>query len=129
MISICGESKNLPHSQPWVQCNGITLLGDHRNRIVHGAKLNDFTINMAQQLLKAQFPTVTGLQLTLLQSKEDYPALNFKNSIQIIHSRGDHWIVASRASSGVVKFMILYMTLFTNKLRIQFGIYLEEHAH
>lgn len=39
-----------------------------------------------------------------------------------------HWIVASRASSGMVKFMILYMTLFTNKLQIQFDIYLEEHA-
>ena len=84
---------------------------------------------MAQQLLKVQFPTVTGLQLTLLQSKEDYPALIFKNSIQIIHSRRDNWIVASRASSGVVKFMILYMTLFTNKLQVQFDIYLEKHAH
>ena len=55
-ISICGESKSLSHSQPWVQCNGITLLEDHRSSIVHGAKLNDLVINMAQQLLKAQFP-------------------------------------------------------------------------
>ena len=102
-ISVCGESKNLSHSQPWVQCNGIALLEDHRNGIVHGAKLNDLVINMAQQLLKAQFPTVTGLQSTLLQSKKDYPALKDKNSVQIVHSCGDHWIVASRASSGVVK--------------------------
>ena len=41
-------SNDLSHSQPWVRCNGIVLLN-----IVHGARLNDFVINMAQQLLKA----------------------------------------------------------------------------
>ena len=46
---------------------------------------------------------MAGLQSTLLQSKKDYPALKDKNSVQIIHSRGDHWIFASIAPSGVVK--------------------------
>ena len=46
---------------------------------------------------------MTGLQSTLLQSKKDYPALKNSNGVQIVHSRGHHWIVASRASSGVVK--------------------------
>ena len=82
-ISVCGESKNLSHSQPWVQCNGIALLEDHRNGIVHGVKLNDLVINMAQQLLKAQFPTVTGLQSTLLHSKKDYPALKDKKVFRL----------------------------------------------
>ena len=104
-ISVHGQSENLSQSQPWVQCNGIVLLEAHRNEIVNGAKLNDLVINMAQQLLKAQFPNVTGLQSTLLQSKKKYPALKDKHSVQIVHSRGDHWIVAARvqAPSGVVK--------------------------
>ena len=79
-----------------MQCNGIVLLEAHRNEIVNVAKLNDLVINMAQQLLKAQFPNVTGLQSTLLQSKKKYPALKDKHSVQIVHSRGDHWIVAAR---------------------------------
>ena len=100
-VSTCGESNQ--DSQPWVQCNGIKLLEAHRNEITHGMKLNDLVINMAQQLLKAQFPIVTGLQSTLLQSEKDYHALKNNNSVQIVHSHGDHWIVASRASSDVVK--------------------------
>ena len=103
-VSTCGESnRDISHSQPWEQGNGIILLEAHRNEITHGMKLNDLVINMAQQLLKAQFPIVTGLQSTLLQSKNNYPALKNNNSVQIVHSRGDHWIVASQASSGVVK--------------------------
>ena len=103
-VPTCGESnRDILHSQPWEQGNGIILLEAHRNEITHGMKLNDLVINMAQQLLKAQFPIVTGLQSTLLQSKNNYPALKNNNSVQIVHSRGDHWIVASRASSGVVK--------------------------
>jgi len=66
------------------------LLEAHRNETVNGAKLNDLVINMAQQLLKAQFPIVTGLQSTPLQSKNNYPALKDKNSVQIVHSHGDH---------------------------------------
>ena len=65
------ESLKVSHSHPWVQCNGIALLEDHRNGIVHGAKLNDLVINIAQQLLKAQFPIVT---VDTAQSKKDYPA-------------------------------------------------------
>ena len=54
-----------------------------------------------------------ALQSTLLISKKDYPALKNSNSVQIVHSRRDHWIVSSRASSGVVKvYDSVYNTFF-----------------
>lgn len=59
-----------------------------------GEKLSDIPINLTQQLLKNQFPSVNGLQSTLLQSKPR-TGESPDNQLQIIHSRGDHWIVAS----------------------------------
>ena len=127
-VSTCGESnRDISHLQPWVQANGIILLEAHRNQTTHGTKLNHLVINMVQQLLKAQFPIVTGLQLTLLQSKKNYPALK-DNNVQIVHSRGDHWIVTSRASSGVVKVYDSVYDTINKKQQILFLIYPVEHA-
>ena len=39
------------------------------NQITNGEKLSYLSINLAQQLLKKQFPSVNGLQSTLLQTK------------------------------------------------------------
>ena len=50
-----------------------------------------------------------------------------KNDVQIVHSRRDHWIVASRASSGLVKvYDSVYDTV--DKLQIKSKIYLKEHV-
>ena len=53
-------------------------------------------INKAQCLLKAQFPQVNGLTLSLLQSKDLQPTGSVSNKIQIIHcSKRHHWVVAT----------------------------------
>ena len=57
--------------------------------------MSDISMNLAQQLLKEQFPTINGLQSTLLQSRKGVST----EQLQIIHSRGDHWIVASTVGS------------------------------
>lgn len=59
------------------------------NTIASGEKLSDLSINLAQQLLKKQFPSVNGLQSTLLQAK---PRLGEppNNQLQIVYSLGDH---------------------------------------
>ena len=44
-------------------------LGD-MEKIIMGKELTDIEINLAQQLLKSQFPKVNGLQSTLLQDKQ-----------------------------------------------------------
>ena len=86
----------LSGSQIWLRSCGIVLTTTDKDGIVNGVKLNDLMINMAQQLLRKQFPRITGLQSTLLQSKIHRAILTSKEHLQIIHSRGNHWIVDSR---------------------------------
>ena len=76
--------------------------GPETETISCGGKL-DLHINYAQQLLKEQFPNLNGLQSTLFQSKKQARG-TVKNQLQVIHSREDHWIVASTVGSkdGVV---------------------------
>ena len=48
------------------------------------------------QLLKQQFPSVKVLSLTLYQRKQFAHGEHYvKDCIQIVHSHGNHWIVAS----------------------------------
>ena len=55
-------------------------------------------MHFAQQLLKQQFPHLNGLQPTILQAKKTLGIRKpLPNQLQIvhIHSRADHWILAS----------------------------------
>ena len=73
--------------------------------------LNDRHINFAQKLLLNQFPGTEGLQCTLLQNK--ILRKQIEAGVQIIHDRGNHWIVAStiNSASNVVK---VYDSIYTN---------------
>lgn len=86
-------------------------MSDELDSIEKGEKLTDLHINYAQQLIKCQFPSLNGLQSTLYQVKK--PAFKpLKDQLQIIHSRGDHWIVASTVSSkDVIVFDSVYHSL------------------
>ena len=80
----------------WVQLEGITLKTEDKAIIANGEKMHDLIIDMAQRLLKKQFPNLLGLQSTLLQQKKRQQGIERNNlQLQVIHSRGDHWIVAS----------------------------------
>ena len=57
-------------------------------------KLLDLSINLVQQLLKKQFPSVNGLQSTLLETKPTM-GICLNNQLQTIRSHGNHWVVAS----------------------------------
>ena len=83
---------------------------------VNGDKLSDLHINFAQQLLKKQFPEINGLHSTLLQSKavvteSSKPTVN---NLQIVHDRGDHWIVAFNIGCEKL-FMIQCITHLTRR--------------
>ena len=71
-----------------------------------GNELSDTHINMAQSLLKAQFPLLNGLKSTLLQGKQQtFTEDEVKNKLQIIHClERHHWIVATsvKCASGQV---------------------------
>lgn len=68
--------------------------------LTSGGLLNDNHINFAQRLLIHQFP-LTGLQYTILQTRK--PAKKTKDGLQIIHDRGNHWLVASTIGCGVIQ--------------------------
>ena len=64
-------------------------------------------------MLKQQFSELAGLKSTLLQTRK-HPGEEKKEQIQIVHSRGDHWIVASSihaAGTEVLVYDSVYRTL------------------
>ena len=72
---------------------GCLLTETDRETIVSDDLLNDRHINYAQTLLHNQFPLTEGLHNTLLQRKKRQHRI--KCGIQIIHDRGNRWVVAS----------------------------------
>ena len=74
----------------WVKLGKSSLSKFDREEIDGGSRLNDQHINYALAMIKSQF-SVEGLQCTLFQTSRQ-PS---QNEIQIIHSYGNHWIVAS----------------------------------
>ena len=79
--------------------------GRDKEKISNEEMLDDLVINSVQVLLKKQFPDLLGLQSTLLQSGKQQGMKENHNQVQIIHSRGNRWIVAStiHARDGVVQ--------------------------
>ena len=96
----------------WLSLHGCcSLTLSDKNVLSQDKMLNDRHINFAQKLLLNQFPNTEGLQCTLLQNK--MPRKKIEAGVQIIHDRGNHWIVAStiNSASNVVK---VYDSIYTN---------------
>lgn len=78
----------------WLRFDGVCLTEEDKVNLVQGKKLNDRHINYAQRILHSQFPDIDGLGHTILQRRK--PAKAIQHGLQIIHDRGDHWVVAVR---------------------------------
>ena len=89
---------NSDGKKEWVRRGGIKLTLSDRDSIIRGERLNDMVINVAQKLLKSHFSKLKGFQSTLLQNKKCSSTFEL-NKVQIIHSRGDHWIAAATVRS------------------------------
>ena len=85
-----------PKELVWVRFGKLSLTRFQRDEIEVGHRLKDYHINFAQAIIKNQF-SIEGLQCTLLQKTHQTP----NNKLQIIHSRGNHWIVACVLFSAV----------------------------
>ena len=97
----------------WVKTGRISLLTSHKTKILNGSELDDAIMNFAQRLLKKQFPDVNGLQNTLLQAKKQVDAGGLQR-LQVIHSRGNHWIVASTVHDEGPNKVMIYDSLYDN---------------
>lgn len=86
---------NLNHSAVWVTFDRCSLLYSNRVTIETDKKLSDKHINLAQRMIKNQFPSVGGLKSTLLQTTKA-KGQRTANSIQIVHcKKREHWVVVS----------------------------------
>ena len=81
-------------SKPWVTFNGLELTMADKHIISSGDLLSDKHMNFAQGLLRRQHQELTGLQSTLLLATHRNPAIP-SPSLQIVHTRVNHWIVAT----------------------------------
>ena len=108
----------------------IELTQKERSALVMGDCLNDNHINLAQELLKRQFKNLLGLQSTLRLTKLKEP-LPATGTVQVLHSRGNHWIVASTVgcSAGeVIIFDSLYSSVdpaTLDLLKRLFGVHIK----
>ena len=103
------ESQWLYHAPSKIQ-----LTVNDRNVITCGYRLNDKHINFALGILKAQFPTIEGLKLTILQSRFKFDSS--KHIVQVLHVHGDHWITISNLrcdSSRIVVYDSVYSSIDT----------------
>ena len=87
------ESVSTTDMDAWIKIKDIALTNFDRRLIFDGEKLTDKHINSVQTVLHEQFFNLNGLVLSFLQCRP----LNgpTSNAIQILHIRGDHWIVAA----------------------------------
>ena len=75
----------------WVQLDRTVLSQTEKDQLCNGEWLTDSHVNYAHVLLKKQFPHIDGLKNTLLIQKKQ----EIKRDVQIVHTQGNHWIVAS----------------------------------
>ena len=118
LVNDSKESQQLPSKkiriteETELTSQDVSLMEKEYEIISKGEKLSDTSINKAQELLKETFPTLNGLDSSLLQNY-NLPSsqMNAKNKLQIIHCRLNHWIVAS--SVGLSNEVAIYDSLYS----------------
>ena len=79
-----------------------------------GRMLNDSHMTAASQLLKQQFPSIHGLQLTLLGQDLSFEPVDMP-FIQILHVGGLHWINVEACHDSLIRvYDSLYPTVSTS---------------
>ena len=105
-----------------------SLKEEEYRRITAGEMLSDVSMDLAQRILKNQFPTLNGLQSTLLQQKTMANSATgselSRNRLQIIHSRSNHWIVASTLGGEQVQvYDSLYESIDRESANVIFDLF------
>ena len=101
-------------TEKWILFEHFMLKESHKSTIENGHCLEDAHINFAQKLLKYQFPNSIGLLPTNYQNRFNLTMAS--NLVQILHCRGNHWVVISSNDNvdDSCTIVNLYDTLFDN---------------
>ena len=116
------ESHEPPHKKRKLSATEI-------EKVIMGEELSDIHINLAQRLLRAQFPELNGLLSTLLQGKEtSVIEKKEKKMLQIIHSTSrHHWIVAttigSKGEGDVLVYDSIFKTVDGETKKVVYGLF------
>ena len=74
---------------------------EERDTIMNKHMLSDEAINLAQNLLKAQFPEITGFQDTVVGKTQSYDIIRKEeNFIQLLHAGSLHWVCVANTASN-----------------------------
>ena len=83
----------------WLKmCRAQLSEADRMTLLTFGCQLNDKHVNLAQKLLRNQFPNIKGLTSTLTQTQGSQAKIN--SVIQIIFCHRNHWITVSNVNSS-----------------------------
>lgn len=87
---------------PWLKIGTIVLDQNDYDILSGGMRLNDKHINACQVILRSQFQSIKGLNLTHCPSRFGYWVGNY---LQIVHCGSNHWITISSigCNEGEVK--------------------------
>jgi len=91
---------DIPSSKVWVHFGRKVLTEIDKDIIIFGKKLSDQHINFAQSLIKKILSSFSGLYSTLTVCQMSTPISSGK-ILQILHTGGDHWVLASNIDCGV----------------------------
>jgi len=81
-------------------------------RVITGQMLTDKHVNFAQAILKHQFSNASGLHSTLIIHRaKRISSINASRMLQVLHSRGCHWITIS--TIGIFPQVMVYDSTFT----------------
>lgn len=91
------------------------MTAEDRKIVAEGKELSDKHMNFAQSLMKQQFTDtpIKGFVSTLIFSNKR--SVNFTTGgpvIQIVHTRGNHWIVAT--TDGITNKIFVYDSLYSS---------------
>ena len=95
---------------PWQSIGRTALNMSDRGCIISGDKLNDKHMNFAQMLIKQHFKHLECLKYpVVLSTLKPFPTTT--KILQIMHTREDHWVVASmiRCAEGEIN---IYNSLY-----------------
>ena len=121
----CIDLTHILDPLPTTHVNSKFMPNDNElGRIVRGEQLTDLSINCAQRMLKRQFPTLNGLNSTLLQQKNC--KIYLPDCLQIIHSRQSHWVVATTVrcnNNEVILYDSMYEEIDENTANVIYNLF------
>ena len=86
-------TEEVPASGKITVNRNLKFTNEERNILLQERMLSDESINLAQNLLKEQFPKISGFQDTVIGKTQSFDiVITNENFIQLLHVGSLHWV-------------------------------------